>query len=339
MNSENKNVFFSIIVPVYNVEIYLVQCLESILKQVYNGFEIILVNDGSTDSSLEICTQYQRNSTKIKLINKENGGLSEARNVGLRAAQGEYIIFTDSDDYWEGIHILSDLNSLINQSKPDIILHEESRYFSDTFVKQKNNCNYLKQQSGSFEEDALQLIYYDLYVACAWDKIIRKAILLENDLYFPIGKKSEDIDWCGKLIYHIKTYSIYNKSFYRYRQTRKDSITATVSDKHIMDVYEMVKEGLHKAGSIPSVLQKPIFNYWACNYVVLLKDFYVLTPQNQKKIWKDLVSWKFLLQKNQNIKIDKVMRFYTVLPFWALPFFLNIYRIKTKYYKQFLSLK
>ena len=326
--SIQKEVFFSIIVPVYNVEDYLSQCLESILCQSVTNFELILINDGSTDSSLEICRQYQQNSHQIKLIDKENGGLSDARNKGLLAAIGDYIIFTDSDDYWVGSEVLRDLNNLIKDSKPDLIIHEESRFFSEKDVACKYNQRFIKNKSGRVEDEILNLVYYDLYVASAWDKVIKKSILIDNQLFFPVGKKSEDIEWCGKLLQHIKTFSIYTKSFYTYRQVRQGSITTTVSAKHIEDVYVMVKEGLSSKKETSEIINKAIENYWACNYVVILKDFYVLSSKTQKQIWKDLVSWKYLLKKGRNIKVDKVMKFYKFLSFKTLIFFLNGYRLK-----------
>lgn len=339
MQIQDKNVFFSIIVPVYNVENYLKQCLDSILYQTYSNFEIILVNDGSTDSSAKICSFYQYTSAKIVLINKENGGLSDARNAGLKKAKGDYIIFTDSDDYWDGDQVLKDLNELIKVSNPDVVIHEESRFFSANDVKCKFNQKFLKQKSGDFKSEVLELIYYDLYVGCAWDKIVKRSILLDNELYFPLGRKSEDIDWCGKLINYIDTFSIYSKSFYIYRQGRSGSITASVSEDHIMDVYGIVKAGLNAKQSDSDILNQALKNYWACNYVVILKDFYVLSSKNRSVIWKDLVSWKYLLQKEQNIKVNKVMVFYDFLPFMVLPFFLNLYRIKTYWHKKYRSLK
>ena len=326
--SIQKEVFFSIIVPVYNVEDYLSQCLESILCQSFTNFELILINDGSTDSSLEICRQYLQNFHQIKLIDKENGGLSDARNKGLLAAIGDYIIFTDSDDYWVGSEVLQDLNNLIKDSKPDLIIHEESRFFSEKDVACKYNQRFIKNKSGRVEDEILNLVYYDLYVASAWDKVIKRSILIDNQLFFPVGKKSEDIEWCGKLLQHIKTFSIYPKSFYTYRQVRQGSITTTVSAKHIEDVYVMVKEGLSSKKATSEIINKAIENYWACNYVVILKDFYVLSSKTQKQIWKDLVSWKYLLKKGRNIKVDKVMKFYKFLSFKTLIFFLNGYRLK-----------
>lgn len=339
MDIQKEAIFFSIIVPVYNVEGYLEQCLESILSQTFSNFELILINDGSTDSSLKICERYQQNFNQIKLINQENGGLSDARNKGLLAAKGDYIIFTDSDDYWAGDQVLEDLNDLISELYPDVLIHEESRFFSEEDVSCKYNQRFIKNKRGKFEDEILNLVYYDLYVASAWDKVIKRSILIDNQLFFPVGKKSEDIEWCGKLMQYLVTFSIYQKSFYIYRQVRKDSITATVSAKHIEDVYAMVKEGLKAQKTKSEVIMKAIENYWACNYVVILKDFYVLSSQTQKKVWNDLVAWKYLLQQGRNIKIDKVMKFYAFLSFKSLIFFLNGYRIKTILFKKYRAIR
>ncbi|KAF2514077.1 glycosyltransferase [Flavobacterium zhairuonense] len=328
MNIEKETLLFSIIIPVYNVEAYLPQCLDSVLCQTFSDFELILVNDGSTDSSLEICQKYKQKFPQITLIDKENGGLSDARNTGLKAAKGDYIIFTDSDDYWQGKQALDDLSKIISQTKPDIILHEESRFFSENDINCKYNQRFIKTKNGKFEDEILKLVFYDLYVASAWDKVIKRSILIENELFFPVGRKSEDIEWCGKLMYYIKTFNIYSKSFYVYRQARQGSITTAVSAKHIEDVYEMVKDGLYSEKTESEKLNKAIENYWACNYVVILKDFYVLSTESQKQIWDDLISWKYLLKKGRNIKVDKVMKFYKFLSFKTLIFFLNGYRLK-----------
>jgi glycosyltransferase involved in cell wall biosynthesis len=330
-----ETVFFSIIVPVYNVEDYLEQCLESILNQNYSNFELILVNDGSTDSSLKICKKYQEQFKHIVLIEKENGGLSDARNTGLAVAKGDYIIFSDSDDYWVGSDTLLNVNVLIKETNPDLILHEESRFFSEKDVNCKYNQRFLKNKTGNFKDEALDLVYNDLYAASAWDKIIRRSILIDNQLFFTIGRKSEDIEWTGKLMYYIESFSVYSKSFYFYRQARKGSITTSVTEKNISDIYIMVKNGLNAEKTNSEKLNQAIENFWACSYVVILKDFYVLSFKTRKKIWNDLISWKYLLQRKRNLKVDKVMSFYKYLPFRSLIFFLNGYRIKTALSKKY----
>ena len=99
----------SIVIPIYNVEKYLRECIDSVIAQSYYNKEVILVNDGSTDSSIEICKEYDLKYPYIKLINKKNGGLSDARNVGILNSTGEYILFLDSDDYWDENNFLFDL--------------------------------------------------------------------------------------------------------------------------------------------------------------------------------------------------------------------------------------
>ena len=193
MSIQKEDVFFSIIIPVYNVEGYLRQCLDSILCQSYSNFEIVLVNDGSIDSSLEICLEYQEKSAHVKLINKENEGVSTARNIGLLRAKGDYIIFTDGDDFWIGKQVLEELNNLIQESDPDLIIHEETRFFTDKDLIYKNNQRFILNKSGKFEDEVLNLVYYDLFAASPWDKVIKKSVLIDNKLFFPVGKKSEDI--------------------------------------------------------------------------------------------------------------------------------------------------
>ncbi|KUJ62544.1 hypothetical protein AR687_06835 [Flavobacteriaceae bacterium CRH] len=339
MSIQEKAVFFSIIIPVYNVEDYLNQCLDSIVCQTYSNYEIVLVNDGSTDSSFQICQKYQKDFLKIKLINKENGGLSDARNQGLKESEGDYIIFTDSDDYWAGDYVLNDLSKLIEESNPDLIIHEESRFFSKKDVICKYNQRFIKNNTGKFDDQVIDLVYYDLYVASAWDKVIRRSILIDNQLFFPLGRKSEDIEWCGTLMNYIDTFSIYSKSFYIYRQVRKGSITTNVSEKHIEDVYFMVKNGLNTPKVKSENLNRAIENYWAFNYVVILKDFYVLSSKIRRNIWGDIVSWNYLLQRKRNIRVDKVVNFYQYLSFKALILFLNGYRIKTNLFKKYRALK
>lgn len=334
MNNLNKDFFFSIVVPVYNVENYLEQCIDSILCQSYTNFEIIMVNDGSTDSSSTICNTYEEKDDRNIVIHKENGGLSDARNVGLLRAKGDYVIFTDSDDYWAGHQVLEELNILIKESNSDLIIHEESRFFSKKNVKCKYNQRHIKNKRGDFKKEATLLVYYDLFAACAWDKIVRRTILIENELFFPLGRKSEDMEWCSRLISHIDTYAIYPKSFYIYRKVREGSITNNTSEKHIMDVYFMLKQGINNEEGLSEALK----NYWASIYVVLLKDFYILSSNNRKVIWDDLVSWKNLLKEGRNIKLDQVMKFYKFLPFVMLPAVLYIYRIITVLHKKYKTL-
>ena len=97
----------SVVIPVYNVEKYLIRCLESVILQTYRNLEIVLVDDGSTDNSGKICDEYAERDSRIKVIHKENGGLSDARNVGIKSASADYIVFIDSDDYVKNVYVQS----------------------------------------------------------------------------------------------------------------------------------------------------------------------------------------------------------------------------------------
>ena len=108
-----ENDLISVVIPVYNVEQYLPKCIESIMNQTYKNLEIILVNDGSTDGSQKICEEYKSIDNRIKIINKENGGLSDARNVGIDNSSGNYITFIDSDDYIDDDYVYTLYKSLI----------------------------------------------------------------------------------------------------------------------------------------------------------------------------------------------------------------------------------
>ena len=118
-----KAALLSVIIPVYNVEPYLEQCLDSVINQTYKNLEIICINDGSSDNSLKILEKYQKKDSRIKLINQKNKGLSEARNAGLDVAKGEYIAFVDSDDYLE-LNAYKEAMKVMLQDKNPLILYD-----------------------------------------------------------------------------------------------------------------------------------------------------------------------------------------------------------------------
>lgn len=324
---------FSIIVPVYNVEKYLETCLNSILNQNYNEFELILVNDGSTDNSGLICQNYYEKFENIKYIIKENGGLSSARNEGILRSQGEYIIFTDSDDYWKGNNVLFDLNEIIIKDNPDLILHEETRFFSEENQIYECNINKIKSEEHKFMEDCFNLIYNEVYVASAWDKVIKREILINNNLFFPLKRKSEDIEWCAKLIEHINKYSLFYYSFYIYRQSNTNSITKNIDSNHILDIFQMIKICLNEGKKKNKTIQRAIENFLTINYVVLLMNYYKLTKTDRTLIKTEIFEWKFLLLKNANIRVDRIIKISENTNFHLMIIMLNLYRKINNYLK------
>lgn len=178
---------FSIIVPVYNTEQYLNRCFDSILNQKFSDFELILVDDGSTDNSAKICDNYAELYNNIKVIHKKNGGVSSARNEGVYAANGEFLWFVDSDDYIEPFS-LEQLSDIITEVEADLYV------FNNGIVKEKFN--------GSL--DAFFKKYYFNYIISfePWNKIYRRDIILDNDIRFDTEESiGED------LLFNIGYYS------------------------------------------------------------------------------------------------------------------------------------
>ena len=225
-----SNILFSIIVPVYNVEKYLNTCVTSILKQTYSNYELILVNDGSTDKSGDICDEFAKKHNKIKVIHKENGGLSDARNAGIYCAKGDYVIFMDSDDYWDDISSLDTINNIAVQNNSDIITWRYKKYF-------ENNKTFVGNIGYDYTGDVLDSKLFDSknYIVSACSKAVKFSLIKEHQLYFPRDVLSEDIEWSAKLLSITDKISVSNLDMYVYRQ-RSSSISHTIGQKNINDI-------------------------------------------------------------------------------------------------------
>lgn len=290
---------FSIIVPVYNVEDYLDTCLKSILAQSFTDYEVIVVNDGSTDSSKKICEYYTHKYSHIKLIDKINGGLSDARNYGINNANGEYLIFLDSDDFWNYDFALEEINRIINRNKEiDLIIFGHTQ-FDDGEVNIKETVfPTLQIKGGKFESHVDYLIEKEIYKATACDKVIKRSILVDNQIYFPINKIHEDVAWCFDIISLIGNYYIFPKNFYYYRKKRKGSITSNTTKKSIMDLTDILFERAENIQS-HSVKNKFLF-IWG--YSVIITNLQILS--DDKYLFK-VFRMKFLLDfipKNLTLK-------------------------------------
>lgn len=238
---------FSIIIPIYNVEKYLRQCIDSVLAENFLDCEIILVNDGSPDGCGEICDEYANKFSHIKVIHKHNGGLSDARNAGIKEAKGDYLIFLDSDDYWININknqknyigggggILSDLQLLTND-KIDLILHPSS----DNIRRIPKEISFT---NNDFINNFEALVKSNYYVSNAWTKIVRREIIIKNNLFFPKGYIHEDLPYSLALARFVKTFAIYNNSFYQYR-VLDDSISHNIKYKNFNDILVHLNKGI-----------------------------------------------------------------------------------------------
>ena len=219
------NDLISVIVPIYNVEMYLERCILSIIRQTYDKLDIILVNDGSKDKSLDIAKEYEVKDTRIKVFSKINGGLSDARNFGLLQATGKYVVFIDSDDFIDSLMIETMYNSII-KTKSDIYICNIKYLYDDN--SEGFASGGLFTVSSVKNEPRLISINNS---AC--NKMFLKSMF--DDIKFPVGKYYEDLYIIPILLYKAKMISKVDRSFYIYYQ-RKGSIAHSANEK-IFDIY------------------------------------------------------------------------------------------------------
>lgn len=252
----------SVIIPVYKVEPYLHQCVDSVLSQTYKNIEVILVDDGSPDNCPHICDQYADADPRVKVIHQRNGGLSAARNAGVQCASGEYVIFLDSDDFWNSPESLKKLVFRLEKKSPDVLnfAYIRTDELGNVISERFNGIESMPSDVARPEDQLAYLTRYTLYIASAWNKIVRREIVLE--VPFEEGKTSEDIDWCARLICKAASFDFACEKLYCYRQ-RSGSITQSFSERNCMDLKDNILKCIAIMGEAPQNRKKFLAAYAA----------------------------------------------------------------------------
>ena len=233
MNQRNDLV--SVVVPVYNVELYLEKCIKSIIEQTYINLEIILVNDGSTDSSLEICQRLAEIDNRIRIINKSNGGLSDARNKGISNAKGDYVICIDSDDFISR-EMIEVLIANANKYSADVSCCHFTNVYRTSSFPQYSDVN----KSGVVgKEEFLEAYLYDSYISSSMcTKMVKRDIA--SKIQYEVGKLYEDAFYHLELVKVADTFAYSTAPLYHYFH-RENSITTSKYRKnnmHVIEAYE-----------------------------------------------------------------------------------------------------
>ena len=311
--------FFSVIVPVYNVEDFLEECVNSVRNQTYRDIEIILVDDGSPDRCPDICDKFAKEDERIRVIHKKNGGSSSARNSGLDIASGEYILFLDSDDYWNKKDALNKLYSEILKSSfsADIVVYQtileypgkvqvidrEGREVSDNF-------NFL-----SIEEGITEMVKRDIVPGGACTIAIKRNFLLNNELYFQKGIKSEDTEWMFRLLNCKPKFQFVNIRFYVYRKNRDGSVTNTIDYSHLIQYIRIVDESREIKFSNEQ-LKCAILSYAAYHLTILMGLSGQLNDKDQiKDIRRRTKKFKVLFEYDLHPKVRKVKKIVNIIGF------------------------
>lgn len=305
---------FTIIIPVFNTEKYLEKCINSVIRQNFDDYEIIIVNDKSTDNSKIICEKYESIYPNIIFIDKdENEGLSEARNSALRIAKGEYIIFLDSDDWLIEGALLNINNIIINRDIPDIIINRVSFYYEKEEIY--TDCNYEFDLNVLSKATSVHVFDYcfkkNNIVYAPWVFIIKRTFLEEHNLFFEKGLLHEDEEWSPKVILNSKNIAFNNKCFYCYRVNRSGSITQSLNIKREFDKLKIIDLLIKESDDQKYNDEQRIRLKKRCSslYIGILKNIYEYKeefPNDYANIIYILKSKKYVLRFDKRIKYKTI---------------------------------
>lgn len=306
---------FSIIVPVYNVEAYLDECIQSVLEQTYTDFELILVDDGSKDSSGTLCDQWAQRDSRVNVIHINNGGASTARNEALRHITGQYVMFLDSDDYWLSCDVLQQIAQRLDRTAADVLIFNLRKVY-DCKQDEPYFDEGVQLYSDLGSEKVIELIVRNgLWTACAWNKAVRSELFEEGKLRFVEGVTSEDVDWCMRLSQVANRIDYLGICVVGYRQ-RISSVTGKVTVKKVHCLRDNVRtclELLAESGQEKRMLQQP---YIAFQYGVLLHNIAALPKGEEKrKLIAEARAWAYILNWSTSGKIGLLRKVDHILGF------------------------
>lgn len=292
---------FSVIIPVYNVESYLQACLDTVLNQTFEDWEAICVNDGSTDNSATLLEEYGYKDGRFKIVNQPNGGLSAARNTGLKAATGEYVLFLDSDDWLEGYALERVSESLTDE---DMLCFSGRRFFEKE--SRYHEADQLQPRSYAtgmdyYNENALSV--RDFAFVCVVLRAYKREFLLSHDLWFKEGIFHEDNLYTPLACYYAEKVKVINDCLYDYR-VRANSITTTGNVKRLRDLLgtanTLAAFFLPKQGFDKTVVCRAITHHY--------QSVFVNASQEEKKALKELCDWR-LYRKVSRTKLRHRLNF------------------------------
>ena len=294
----------SVIVPVYNSEKDLKTCLDSILEQDFTDFELLCINDGSTDSSPEILAEYERLDSRVKVINQENKGCGASRNIGIDKAKGKYIIFLDSDDFFEK-DMLSKLYEKAEQTEADIVLFAYRTYNTksgEESEKQGLNTDIIGGKD-VFSRRDLPDTFMDITKPNVWTKFYRRGFITENGLEFQPIPNAEDVYFTYAALCLAERISFVDEAFAHYRIGREDSLE---HNKHLhplcfIEAEKALFDELNKRGIYDEVKISNINRAVShCAYVIWkFRDMPEIKETVKQRLSDDLIPYVALLDLNE----------------------------------------
>lgn len=261
----------SLIIPVYNAEQYLDETLNSVISQNFSDYEVILIDDGSVDRSGLICDRYSKAYPNIRVIHKANGGQSSARNMGIKAAKGDFLAFLDSDDFICDLDYFKCVSSKIRDDT-DVVLFRYYKYYSSESM---SDCGISMSGLDNLDKNTMlhELVKRDAFFCSCWSKWVRRSLIVDNRLFFDESLSCEDMDWYFSVIEKVRNIAVVDKPFICYRQ-RSNSVTSTFSPDNIEDYIYTIEKWENKLKCIDElVLRETLLAALAKLYCNLLISF------------------------------------------------------------------
>lgn len=319
----------SFILPVYKVEKYLPQCLDSILSQCTTVCETILVDDGSPDGSGAICDDYARRYPDVQVVHIPNGGNSAARNLGVSMAQGSYICFVDSDDYIEPGSVEKML-AWIENVGGDICFLQAAKVFPDGRKVPLGEGMTHQGLAGKTREEALAFMATcPKYPGGPWAKLIRRQLVEDNHIRFPADRRlCEDLFYTLELYMAAERFDALDFPYYCYRQNVAGSITSNVSAKYyfdkasfvtfVADTYSRDRRPLHREG-------ESALSFAAYEYSILIWHLLAMTGEDQRRAFAFLESYRWVLDYGKSRKTRLIAKAVRLLGLKGTARLLDIY--------------
>ena len=297
-----KGALISVIIPVYNVEKYLKKCLDSVINQTFRNIEIICINDGSTDNSLQILNEYAEKDSRIKIVNKQNGGLSSARNAGLDIAEGEYCYFVDSDD-WIELNTLEKMYNIIISNDVDTVVHNAIN------IPEDESCEYMANETQVWLKTFEKISgVYDVPIdinakipTVAWNKLYKMSIIKEFNCRFPVGLINEDELFIWTYMIHCKKYYYLDERLYNYLRRSNSIMAKRDNNENILDILDILEEIYKTVEKYKNI--EDYREYLTLNYINQVNWLFYRIPNKYKKqALRKIMQYYEITSKDNKIK-------------------------------------
>lgn len=299
---------FSIIIPVYNSEDYLAICVNSILAQSYRNFEVILVDDGSTDNSATICKTLAEADSRVRYTFQSNEGTSSARNTGIDLARGEYITFVDNDDYWISSNALTEIKATIDATRADVVMHRPF-VFNDKKSRAipKKSTSYANEIKDKPKDEQISfLIAHGLLGSAVWAKVCSACLVKgTHPIYFPKGMRNEDTYWSAEVLRLCNSIGWCDLTFYAYRKGHEYAQTSKpLTAQQLNDLSSICME---LCDNVEKTVEDPkskaaLYSFIAYPYLVWMGQSALFKePEKYLARYEEMTSFSFLL----NFDLDK----------------------------------